>query len=60
MVLFTHNPKKIKGAAQKNVDIDGTCKQALKDYLYEMHCVIYLPRLMYDIFTFTLFITFIM
>ena len=29
MVLFTHTIKKIKDAAYKNSDIDGTCKQAL-------------------------------
>ena len=29
MVLFTHNVKKIKGAAHKNVDIDYTCKGGL-------------------------------
>ena len=28
MVLFTHNIKKIKGAAHKNCDVDGTCKWA--------------------------------
>ena len=28
MMLFTHNIKKIKGAAPKNGDIDSTCKQA--------------------------------
>ena len=60
MALFIHNVKKIKFASQKNGDIDGTCKRALKNYLYGMHCVIYLPRLMCDIFTLTLFITFIM
>ena len=43
MVLFTHNAKQIKDAALKNGNIDGTCKRALKDYLYEIHCVIYLP-----------------
>ena len=26
MALFTHNIKKIKGAAHKNGDIGGTCK----------------------------------
>ena len=26
MVTFIHNDKKIKGAAHKNVDVDGTCK----------------------------------
>ena len=26
---FTHNIKKIKVAAHKNGDVDGTCKQAL-------------------------------
>ena len=26
-VLFTHNGKKIKGAARKNGDTDGACKQ---------------------------------
>ena len=30
MVLFTRNAKKIKGAAYKNGNIDGTCKRALK------------------------------
>ena len=30
MVLFTHNVKKAKGAAHKNDDVDGTCKQTLK------------------------------
>ena len=30
MVPFTHIVKKIKGAAHKSGDIDGTCKQALK------------------------------
>ena len=29
-VLFTHNVKKIKGAAHKNGDIDDMCKRALK------------------------------
>ena len=26
MVLFTHNVKKIKGAAHKKTDVNGTCK----------------------------------
>ena len=30
MVLFTHIIKKIKGAAYKNGDVDGTCKRSLK------------------------------
>ena len=30
MVLFTYSVKKIKGAAHKNGDIDGTCEQILK------------------------------
>ena len=34
MVLFTHNVKKIKGAADKNGDVDGTCKQTHKVYLH--------------------------
>ena len=29
MVLFTYNVKNTKGAANKNVDVDGTCKRAL-------------------------------
>ena len=28
MVLFTFNDKKIKGTAQKNCDVDSTCKRA--------------------------------
>ena len=27
MVLFTHNIKKIEGAAHKNGEFDGTCKR---------------------------------
>ena len=27
MALFTLDVKKIKGAAHKNVDVDGTCKR---------------------------------
>ena len=27
MVLFTHNVKKIKGAAHTNGDVDDTCKR---------------------------------
>ena len=30
MVLFTCNVKKVKGAAHKNVDVDGSCKQLLR------------------------------
>ena len=30
MVLFTHNVKKIKGAAHKNGDVDGRCKRGLR------------------------------
>ena len=37
MVLFTRNVKKIKGAAHKNSDVDGTCKKALS--LYRDQCV---------------------
>ena len=29
MVLFTHNVKKIKGVAHKNVGVNGTCKRTL-------------------------------
>ena len=29
MVLFTHNVKKIKGAAHKNGDVDGKCRRTL-------------------------------
>ena len=29
MVLFTHDVKKIKGAAHKNGDVDGTRKRSL-------------------------------
>ena len=29
MVLFTHNVKKIKGAAHKNRDLDDICKRTL-------------------------------
>ena len=28
-MLFTHNVKQIKGAAHKNSDVVGTCKEAL-------------------------------
>ena len=31
MVLFTHNVKKIKGAAHKNGYVDGTCKRGLRN-----------------------------
>ena len=31
MVLFTCNIIKIKGAAYKNGDVDGTCKRAFKN-----------------------------
>ena len=37
MELFTRNVKKIKGAAHKNRDIEGTCKIGLK-YLCETTC----------------------
>ena len=30
MVLFLHKVKKANGAAHKNGDVDGTCKQTLK------------------------------
>ena len=30
MVLFIYNVKKIKGAAHKNDDVDGTCKRTLE------------------------------
>ena len=30
MVLFTHNIKKIEGAAHKNGDVDGECKWDLR------------------------------
>ena len=30
LVLFTHDVKKIKGAAQKNGEVYGVCKRALK------------------------------
>ena len=29
MMLFIRNVKKIKGAAHKNGDVDGTCKQTI-------------------------------
>ena len=42
MVLFTHNVKKIKVAAHKNGDVDGTCKQSYKqtsvnEHLWHIH-----------------------
>ena len=33
MALFTHNIKKIKGAAHKNGDVDGTRKGALNKFI---------------------------
>ena len=30
MVLFTHNVKKINGAAHENGDVDDMCKRALE------------------------------
>ena len=41
MMLFTHNVNKIKSAARKNDEIDGTCKQdfRVKEFfnLYNIH-----------------------
>ena len=34
VVLFTHDVKKSKNAAHKNGDIDGTCKQAFKQWFH--------------------------
>ena len=31
MLLLTHNVKKIKGAAHKNGEVDGTCKWTLPE-----------------------------
>ena len=47
MVLFAHDVKKIKGTAQRNGDVDGTCKRSITDkmhqgsYFWNMFCNYY-------------------